>query len=142
MSMHFTKRHRYAFFASIFLCNVVGCSDLDTVRNAPLDRGISRSFDVPYDRLTAATLAALSSVNVNLVSSSEDTTGTTYIIDKSMEIGFFGGSWGEVGRIFIKKTGAPPTTMIVDWEKRAHGSVGVGSEEFSRAFFDAVNKLL
>ena len=136
------RRNLCALVATILLSGMAGCSDLDTVRNAPIDRGISRDFDVPYNRLTAATLTALSSVNVNLISSSEDATGTTYIIDKSMEMHILWGSWGEVGRIYIKKAAAPPTTMVVDWEKRAHGSVGVSAEEFSRTLFDAINKLL
>jgi hypothetical protein len=137
--MHITGRSTFrAVILAVLTIGIVGCADLDTVRNAPLDRGVARDFDVPYNHLTAATLTALSSVNVNLVSSSEDTTGTIYIIDKSMTFT----SWGEVGRIYVKKTPAPPTTMIVYWEKRARGGEGIGADEFTRVFFDAVAKQL
>jgi len=136
--MHIRGWARCASIAAVLSFSVVGCADLDTVRNAPLDKGVARDFDVPYNHLTAATLTALSSVNVNLVSSSEDATGTTYIIDKSITFT----SWGEVGRIYVKKAPAPPTTMIVYWEKRARGGEGIGAEEFTRVFFDAVAKQL
>ena len=128
----------YASIGAILLTSIAGCADLDTVKDAPLDKGVSRSFDVPYNRLAAAALASLSSVNVNLVSSSEDATGTIYIIDKSLTFT----SWGEVGRIYVKKTPTPPTTIIVYWEKRARGGEGISSEEFTKSFFDELNKHL
>lgn len=128
----------YASIGAILLISIAGCADLDTVKDAPLDKGVSRSFDVPYNRLAAAALASLSSVNVNLVSSSEDATGTIYIIDKSLTFT----SWGEVGRIYVKKTPTPPTTIIVYWEKRARGGEGISSEEFTKSFFDELNKHL
>lgn len=135
--MHFRWKVCGLLVAFLF-SGITGCADLDTVRKAPLDKGVSRDFDVPYNRLAAAALATLSSVNVNLVSSSEDATGTIYIIDKSLTFT----SWGEVGRIYVKKTPAPPTTIIVYWEKRARGGEGIGAEEFTRVFFDALGKQL
>jgi hypothetical protein len=136
--MHILRWKSYGLIAAVLLTGVVGCADLDTVRDAPLDKGISRNFDVPYNRLAAATLATLSSVNVNLVSSSEDASGTIYIIDKSLTFT----SWGEVGRIYVKKTPTPPTTLIVYWEKRARGGEGIGAEEFTKDFFDELSKHL
>lgn len=136
--MRLLRWKSYALIVAVLLTGLVACADLDTVRDAPLDKGVSRNFDVPYNHLTAATLATLSSVNVNLVSSSEDSTGTIYIIDKSLTFT----SWGEVGRIYVKKTPTPPTTVIVYWEKRARGGEGIGSEEFTKVFFDELSKQL
>jgi hypothetical protein len=136
--MHLSRWKSYALIGAILLTSLAGCADLDTVRDAPLDKGVSRSFDVPYNRLTAAALATLSSVNVNLVSSSEDATGTIYIIDKSLTFT----SWGEVGRIYVKKAPTPPTTIIVYWEKRARGGEGIGADEFTKAFYDELGKHL
>ena len=123
---------------AVLACGVAGCADLDTVKNAPLDTGISHDFDAPYTRLTAATLTVLSSENINVVGSSEDATGTIYLVDKPIALG----SWGEVGRIYVKKTAAPPTTVIVYWEKRARSGAGIDAREFTRTFFDAVGKQL
>jgi hypothetical protein len=115
-----------------------GCADLDTVKNAPLDKGITHVFDAPYSRVTAVTLTVLSSENINVVGSSEDATGTIYLVDKSIAVT----SWGEVGRIYIKKAAVPPTTVIVYWEKRARGGEGISAEDFTRVFFEAVGKQL
>lgn len=120
------------------ICGIAGCADLDTVKNAPLDKGITHVFDAPYNRVTAVTLTVLSSENINVVGSSEDATGTIYLVDKPIAVT----SWGEVGRIYVKKTVAPPTTVIVYWEKRARGGEGIGAEEFTRVFFAAVGKQL
>jgi hypothetical protein len=136
--MHIRRSTRRAFVSAFLLCGAAGCADLDTVRNAPLDKGISRQFDVPYDRLTAAALTALSSVDVNIVSSSEDAGGTIYLVDKSLTIT----SWGEVGRIYVKRSVAPPTTLIVYWEKRARAGEGIDAREFTRVFFEAIGRNL
>jgi hypothetical protein len=136
--MHFLPWKSYALIGAVLLTGLAGCADLGTVRDAPLDKGVSRNFDVPYNRLVAAALATLSSVNVNLVSSSEDAGGTIYVIDKSLTFT----SWGEVGRIYVKKTPTRPTTIIVYWEKRARSGEGIGAEEFTKVFFDELGKHL
>ena len=136
--MHFLRSKSYVLTVVVLSIGLVGCADLDTVREAPLDKGVSRNFDVPYNRLAAAALATLSSVNVNLVSSSEDATGTIYIIDKSLTFT----SWGEVGRVYVKKTPTPPTTLVLYWEKRARSGEGIGAEEFTKVFFDELSKHL
>lgn len=136
--MHFRASVGRALLLGALIASMAGCADLDTVKNAPLDTGISHEFNAPYTRLTAATLTVLSSENINVVGSSEIETGTIFLVDKSIALG----SWGEVGRIYVKKSAAPPTTVIVYWEKRARGGAGIGAEEFTRTFFDALAKQL
>ncbi len=118
---------------------LASCATMDTVKQAPLDQGISHPFDASYDRTSAATLKALSSLNVNITSSNEDATGTIYLVSKSLSAF----SWGEVGRVYVKKTGAPPTVVFVDWEKRSTLQItGTGADEFSNTLFDAIGHAL
>ena len=135
--MHFGRPQRGLLLGAL-LCGLAGCADLDTVKNAPLDTGIAHDFNAPYTRVSAAALTILSSENINVVASSEDAAGTIYLVDKAIALG----SWGEVGRIYIKKSSAPPTTVIVYWEKRARSGAGIGAKEFTDTFFDALGKQL
>lgn len=65
-----------------FAVSIGGCVNMDTVSNAPLDSGISRSFDATYDHTTATTLKALAGLNVNVTGSKEDADGTVYLVSK------------------------------------------------------------
>ena len=128
-----------ATVACLLLIGVVGCADMNTVKNAPLDQGIAQDFDATYDHTTAMTLAALTSLNVSITSSSEDAAGTTYLVSKSLSAW----SWGEVGRVFVKRQPAAPTTVVVNWQKRLQSQLsGTGSDEFAQALFNAIKKQL
>ena len=114
-----------------------GCATMDTVKDAPQQEGISRSFNAPYDSTVAAALKALAGLNVNVTSSSQDGNGTTYLVSKSLSAW----SWGEVGRVYVEKSVAPPTTVFVDWKKRdALQITGTGSDEASQAIFNAIQQ--
>lgn len=74
-------------------------------------------------------------MNVNIVSSSEDAQGMTYLFSQAMQAF----SWGEVGRVTVRKSAAPPTAVYVLWEKRSQFQLtGTGQSEFSRLFFSQV----
>lgn len=124
------------------LCGVLllaACANMDTVKNAPPDQGLSRAFDASYDRTTAATLKALSSLNVNITNAAEDSSGTTYLVSKPMSMF----SWGEVGRVRVQRSSAPPTLVFVDWRKRDTVQItGTGADEFSSTLFAEIAKSL
>jgi hypothetical protein len=111
---------------------VAGCANMSAVSNAPLGSGISSSFNSSYDHTNAATLKALSSLNINITSSKEDATGTIYLVSKPMSAF----SYGEVGRVYVKKSGSPPILVFVNWEKRDQLQItGTDSTEFSQELF-------
>ena len=74
---------------------LAGCASLDTVKNAPLNDGMPQTFDATYDRTSAATLKALTALNITITNSTEDANGTIYLVTKPIS----GFSWGEVGRV-------------------------------------------
>ena len=117
------------------VASLAACANIDTVKDAPLDEGKSQSFSATYDHTAAATLKALSSLNVEIASSSQDATGTIFLVSKPLSFG----SWGEVGRIWVKKSAAPPTAVYVNWKKRATGAItGTSEDEFAAALFKAI----
>jgi hypothetical protein len=120
------------------LCLVAGlaaCANIETVKDAPLGEGKSQSFSATYDHTAAATLKALSSLNIEIQSSNQDASGTIFLVSKPMSFA----SWGEVGRIWVKKSAAPPTVVYVNWKKRATGAItGTSEDDFANALFKAI----
>lgn len=118
---------------------LTGCASTDTVRNASVTDARSKSFNAPYERTNSATLKALSAMNVDITESSEDTRGTTYMVEKALTAF----SWGEVGRVLVQKSAASPTTVYVNWEKRARFQItGTDQNEFSDALFVQIDQAL
>lgn len=118
---------------------LAGCATSDTVRKAPIETGISHSFAGSYDHTAAATMKALSSLNINITSSEVQPVGTVIFVSKP--ISAF--SWGEVGRVIVKKSDAAPTTVVVNWEKRDQLQItGTDSAEFTNVLFSTIDKLL
>jgi hypothetical protein len=116
---------------------LTSCASSETVRNAPLTDARSKPFNASYERTNAATLKALSAMNVDVTESSEDARGTTYMVEKALT----GFSWGEIGRVLVQKSAAPPTTVYVNWEKRARYQItGTGQNEFSDALFFQIDR--
>jgi uncharacterized protein YceK len=116
-----------------------GCASIDTVKNAPLTDGQQQTFRARYDRTTASTLKALTVLNTNISSAAEDGNGTIYLVSKPLS----GFSWGEVGRVFVKKAANPPTTVYVDWQKRVQTQVtGTSQDEFANTVFGSISSAL
>ena len=114
-----------------------GCATSETVRKAPVDQGISRAFPASYDHAVATTIKALSSLNINITGSETQAVGTVIMVSKPMS----GFSWGEVGRVIVKKSDAAPTTVIVNWEKRDQLQItGTDSKDFTDVLFAEIQK--
>jgi hypothetical protein len=126
--------------AAVSLLGALGaCATAETVRDAAPDAGVSQSFAAPYDRVSAATLAALRDLRINITSSEEKPDGMYVQVTKSINLF----SWGEVGRVIVRRTPAPPTPVFVTWEKRSQLQItGTGQTEFSRELFDGIRAQL
>ena len=121
------------------LLTLGACATAVTVQNAPADAGTAQTFPASYDRVSAATLEALRQFNVNVTSTQEHAGGLQILVTKSLSAF----SWGEVGRITVVRTSAPPTPVRVVWEKRAQFQItGTGETEFSRELFDGIRRNL
>lgn len=124
------------FFILALLLALSACASMDTVKTASLDEAKRRDFPATYDRTNAATLRALSAMNLNISSSNEDATGTTYLVSQAMSMM----SWGEVGRVFVKKSSQAPTSVYVNWEKRSRFQLtGTGEKEFASLLFTQIS---
>lgn len=122
-----------------FLAALGACATAETVRDAPVDAGTVAAFDASYDRVSAATLTALRNLRVNITGSEEKPQGLQVQVTKSMNLF----SWGEVGRVLVEKSAAPPTSVRVYWEKRSQLQItGTGQTEFSRELYDGIRAQL
>jgi hypothetical protein len=129
----FMIHRRHLLLTLAFIAPLLGaCANMDTVRNASLEDARSRAFNASFERTNSATLKALASMNVDITESSENAQGTTYMVNKALTAF----SWGEVGRVLVKKSDAAPTTVYVNWEKRSRYQItGTNQTEFSETLF-------
>ncbi|MGE0154472.1 MAG: hypothetical protein AB7R90_17785 [Reyranellaceae bacterium] len=125
--------------AAMILAALAACATADTVRDAAPDAGVSESFAAPYDKVSAATLAAARNLRINITGTEEKAEGLHVQVTKSMNLF----SWGEVGRIIVRRSPAPPTEVLVYWEKRSQLQItGTGQTEFSRELFGGIREQL
>lgn len=130
------KASKFAVLLTTSL-GLTACATSETVRLAPVDQGISRDFPSSYDHAVAATMKALSSLNINITGSETQSVGTVIMVSKP--ISAF--SWGEVGRVIVKKSDAMPTTVVVNWEKRDQLQItGTDSKDFTNVLFAEIQK--
>ncbi|MDF3074401.1 MAG: hypothetical protein K0S54_2068 [Alphaproteobacteria bacterium] len=121
--------------AALLLAALAACATAETVRDAPVDAGVTEQFAAPYDRVSAATLAALRDLRINITGTEERPEGLNVQVTKSMNLF----SWGEVGRVIVRRSSAPPTAVAVNWEKRSQLQItGTGQTEFSRELFEGI----
>lgn len=134
------RRKFLRLLAAVSLLGALGaCATAETVRDAPPDAGVSQAFPASYDRVSAATLAALRDLRINITGSEEKPDGLQVQVTKSMNLF----SWGEVGRVIVRRSAAPPTSVFVTWEKRSQMQItGTGQTEFSRELFEGIRAQL
>jgi hypothetical protein len=52
-------------------------------------------------------------------------------------------SWGEIGRIIVKKSPTAPTVVVVNWGKRDKMQItGTSADEFSSVLFNGIQARL
>lgn|SRR5579883_2059174 len=116
-----------------------GCADLDTVKNAAKESGTARSFTAPYDEVTAATLESIRQLDVGIAGTEEKPEGLVVLVSKPLSAF----SYGEVGRVLVERSPAPPTNVRIVWEKRYQLQIsGTGEDEFSREVFTRIGATL
>jgi len=119
----------------IVCLGLAACASSQTVREAPLEEGVVESFDRPYDQVAAGVIATLHDMNIKINSSEELPDRLEIMVSKPVDLF----SWGEVGRVIVVKSPAPPTAVRVLWEKRYQAQItGTGQTEFSQDFFGRV----
>jgi hypothetical protein len=112
-----------------------GCADTGTVRDAAATAGVERQFAGGYDAVAAATLDSVRGLNVSITGTEETPTGLVVLVAKPVNAF----SWGEVGRVMVMKSNAPPTAVRVYWEKRSRMQItGTDQNEFAGQLFQGI----
>jgi hypothetical protein len=86
-----------------------------------------------------ATMTALNSLGVVITDSRENAKGIVYTIDQRQNFLDPGGT----GRIWVKRSAAPPTLVYLDWQNLAVLQLsGMNAEEFAAALYRAIAQAL
>lgn len=117
---------------------LAACANAATVQQAPADAGVMRSFDATYDQVRAAALGGLTLLRLQPSTQSETTEGHMILVARPPH----GFSWGEVGRILIERSSAPPTTVRVLYEKRLTVQFAGSQSAFARNLFAKMDEVL
>ena len=121
------------------LLTLGACATSETARDAPIDAGVSNTYAAPYDRVSAATFETIRALNVNITATEEKPNGLQIQVSKSANLF----SWGEVGRIVIERSPAPPTVVRVFWQKRSQVQItGTSQTDFSNDLFAGIQQRL
>jgi hypothetical protein len=102
-----------------------------TVQQAAPDAGTARSFDAPYEQVKQAALDGLNALKVPPSQTTDQPNGFAILVSRAPH----GMSWGEVGRVLVEKSPAPPTTVRVVYEKRMPLQFGGSESRFARNLF-------
>lgn len=123
--------------AMAVLLLLVACANADTIAQQPLDAGLVRTYDVPPERLRAAIVESMQILKINPTTQEEK---PEHIVINFIRPPRFTNLVGDVGRVVIERTGAPPTNVRVLYDRRW---MEMGSDErFARNLFAKVDQVL
>lgn len=115
---------------------VAACASARTVQQQPIEAGLGRAFQAPYEQTKDAVLTSLTELKFTPVEREERPDGHTILIGRPPH----GFSWGEVGRIFIEKSDDKPTIVRVVYEKRV--TFQFAGSNFPRYLFARMDQVL
>lgn len=115
---------------------LAACATGASVQQQPIDAGVGRTFQAPYEQTKEAVLTSLTQLKLTPVERNDRPEGHSILIGRPPH----GFSWGEVGRIFIEKSAGKPTTVRVVYEKRI--MLQAASSNFPRQLFARMDQVL
>lgn len=120
------------------LLMLTGCATSSGVMNAPIEAGLSKSFDAPYEQVKDAALNSTQMIGVRVNDAYE--AGYAYQID--FEKGVSLTSNGEIGRVLVFDND-PGSLVRVYSEKRSKYQItGTDNEEFAFMIFMGIEQEL
>ena len=126
---------RVAALAALAL--LVACASADTIAQQPLDAGVVRTYDVPPERLRAAIIESMQILKI--VPTTQEEKAEHFLINFTRPPRLTN-YVGDVGRVVIERTGAPPTNVRVLYDRRF---MEIGTDErFARNLFAKVDQVL
>jgi hypothetical protein len=122
--------------APVLAFALAACATGASVNQQPIDAGVGRSFQAPYEQTKEAVLISLNQLKLTPVERDERPDGHSILIGRPPH----GFNWGEVGRIFIEKAAEKPTTVRVVYEKRI--TLQFARSNFPRQLFARMDQVL
>lgn len=131
-----------AYFSTVLLCVLCllsACANMNTVSTAAQTAGLSRVYTEDNERVKAAVVAAMQSLNINIKDTVDEDGALVLTFTKSISVL----SWGEVGRVRVVNNGDFSSSVFLHSKKRLRTQItGVEEEEFARHLFDIISALL
>ena len=123
--------------ALVALVLLVACANADSIAQQPLDAGLVRTYDVPPERLRAAIVESMHILKIHTTTQEEK---PEHFLINFTRPPRFTNLVGDVGRVVIERTGAPPTNVRVLYDRRF---MEMGTDErFARNLFTKVDQVL
>lgn len=115
------------------------CASVDSVRDAPENKGEVRIFDENYERMVsvaATTLPLLELENINRQSSDPRT--TVFLATHGATLA----SWGEVVRVIVTETDVTKTSVRVYWRSMFRNGVITSAPNWPEEVFTGIEEEL
>jgi hypothetical protein len=103
------------FLVSIFAVVFSGCATVDSIRNAPLSKGVQRSFNEDYDKVLKASRKSVIEAGLLIEEANRVNDKTWVIIGKKC---ISHGSYRELVRLVVEKTSDTETGVRVLTKRR------------------------
>jgi len=123
----------------LFALALTACANMDTVRQAPKDAGISGVFEANHELVKAAVLASMQSMNINVKDSQKTEDGFQITFTKSLSAL----SCGEVGRVLVVDKDETSSIVYVYSEKRSTYEFASSNQaDFANGIFNGTRQIL
>jgi len=129
----------YFYSLPLILTLLVGCANMDTVRNEDVQDDTTRVFDAAYTPTKKAAMTSLQQLDLHIEETVAVEGGEHIMFSKP--ISAF--SWGEVGRVRVTKKTAARTEVGIRSHKRSRVQItGTSQREFADRIFTRMESLL
>lgn len=112
-----------------------GCATTSSVKNAPLSKGVSRTYEADFDEVVKATRDAMTDAGLEIEEAYEADKQTFVIIGKTGASGF---SWGEYARSVVVERGNGNTMVRVLTKKKLATNV-TAEGDYSDEIFSSLD---
>lgn len=122
-------------FIMILVLLACGCATTSSVKNAPLSKGVSKTYEAGFDKVVKATRNAMTDTGLEIEEAYEADDDTFVIIGKTGTSGF---SWGEYARsVVVKRESGNTTVRVLTKKKLATNATAEG--DYSDEIFSALD---
>jgi len=138
MDVHLNKYANHLLLV-VLVYALSGCSNLESISQAPPEKGIPLYFSGDHELIKSAVLAAMQNLNIHIKDSYQSDDGFNILFTKAITAV----SWGEVGRVVVLESEPSKTVAYVHSQGRVKAQLfGVKEHQFARMIDNGVTKIL